>query len=48
MFGVDADACMAFRAELGGPRAEVVVLVDGDCRRILRCNNVKQLANGLP
>lgn len=42
--GVNADACVAFRAERDGIRAELVLLVTNGSYRILRCNNVKQLA----
>jgi hypothetical protein len=43
-FGVEIDDCVAFRAERNGLRAEVVILGSGPTGKILRCNNVKQLA----
>lgn len=43
--GVNADDCVAFKMERGGIRAEVVMLRDGQTYRIIRCNNVKQMAS---
>ena len=43
-FGVNADDCVAFRASRGGVHAEVVLLKKEDSCRVLRVNNVKQLA----
>ena len=42
--GVKADDCVAFLAERNGIRAEVVLMRQGDAWRILRVNNIKQLA----
>ncbi len=42
--GVDPSKCVAFRAERNGIRAEVVLFEDGSSRRIVRINNVKQMA----
>ncbi len=42
--GVRADDCVAFRMERGGVRAEVILLHQGGIYRIVRCNNVKQMA----
>ena len=44
-FSVSADECVAFRMEKNGIRAEVVLLQTADGFRILRCNNVKQMAS---
>ncbi|HXT11399.1 MAG TPA: hypothetical protein VN873_07530 [Candidatus Angelobacter sp.] len=41
---VNATNCFAFRMEKNGVRAEVVVYRDGDHYLVLRCNNVKQMA----
>lgn len=43
-FGVNPDHCVAFRMEKDGLRAELVILQQGDSFRVLRCNNVKQMA----
>ena len=43
-FGVDPSDCVAFRAEKNGLRAELVLVKTNGFTRILRCNNVKQLA----
>ena len=48
--GVPAEACVAFKLERNGLRAEVVLVRIGESGdqnpnlRVLRCNNVKQLA----
>jgi|CZKV01.1.fsa_nt_gi hypothetical protein len=42
--GVDANDCVAFKMERAGIRAEVVMLREGQTYRIVRCNNVKQMA----
>lgn len=43
--GVKAEDCMAFRMERNGIRAEVVVQSRNGSYRIIRCNNVKQMAD---
>jgi len=43
-FGVDPTNCVAFRAEKNGLQAELVIYGTNSLRRVLRCNNVKQLA----
>lgn len=43
--GVNADDCVAFKMERAGIRAEVVMLHEGQAYRIVRCNNVKQMAS---
>ena len=43
--GVNADDCVAFKMERAGIRAEVVLARDGATYRIVRCNNVKQMAD---
>ncbi len=47
-FSVNADECVAFRMEKNGVRAEVVLHQTPDGFRIIRCNNVKQMASDLP
>ena len=42
--GVNADDCVAFRMERNGIRAEVVLVLTGNQYRVVRCNNVKQMA----
>lgn len=44
--GVTATNCLAFRMERNGVRAEVVIYREGTNYRVLRCNNVKQMAEG--
>ena len=41
---VDPTACVAFRLDKGAIRAELVLRKDGTYYRIVRCNNVAQLA----
>ena len=43
--GVKAEDCVAFRAERAGIRTEVVLILDEDSCRVVRCNNVRQLAS---
>lgn len=43
--GVNVDDCVAFKMERAGIRAEVVLARDGATYRIVRCNNVKQMAD---
>ena len=43
-FGVDAEDCVAFKTVKGNLIAELVLHNEGTRYRILRCNNVKQLA----
>ena len=43
--GAKPDDCVAFKMEHAGILAEVVLLHEGDAYRIIRCNNVKQMAN---
>lgn len=45
--GVDFNNCMAFKMERDGIRAEVVLVREGETYRVVRCNNVKQLAGKL-
>jgi hypothetical protein len=45
LFGVRPEDCFAMRMERKGLRAEVVVLAKGGEYRVLRCNNVKQMAD---
>lgn len=45
--GVDADNCVAFKMERDGIRAEIVLLREGQTYRVVRCNNVKQMAEGI-
>ena len=42
--GVNPQECVAFRLERVGLRTEVVLHVAGRDHRLVRCNNVKQLA----
>ena len=42
--GVNPDDCVAFRLDRNGLRTEVVLARGGQNYRIVRCNNVKQLA----
>jgi hypothetical protein len=42
--GVKVEECVAFRMEKNGIRAEVVLVKQGDSYRVIRCNNVKQMA----
>jgi len=48
VFGVKTNQCVAFHAERNGIRAEVVLYKEKGAYRLLRCNNVKQLAMDLP
>jgi len=43
--GVRVEDCVAFKMERNGIRAEVVVHRSGTAYRIVRCNNVKQMAS---
>ena len=45
--GVNADDCVAFKMEHDGIRAEVVLVHNGQSYRVVRCNNVKQMAMDL-
>ena len=42
--GVKPENCVAFKLERHGLRAEVVLVREAETFRVLRCNNVKQLA----
>jgi hypothetical protein len=42
--GVKPEDCVAFKMQRDGVRAEVVLVHEGNSYRILRCNNVKQMA----
>jgi hypothetical protein len=42
--GLNPTDCVAFRMERAGIRAEVVLAREGQSYRIVRCNNVKQMA----
>ena len=42
--GVNPDECVAFRMEHQGLRAEVVLLRASETYRVVRCNNIKQMA----
>ena len=44
--GVKPEDCVAFKMERTGVRAEVVLLREGRTLRVVRCNNVKQMAGG--
>lgn len=44
--GVKPEDCVAFKMERAGIGAEVVLLREGQAFRIVRCNNVKQMARG--
>jgi len=46
--GVRLEDCVAFKLERDGLRTEVVLVRDGQKYRIVRCNNVKQLAAAKP
>lgn len=41
---INPDNCVAFKMERAGIRAEVVLVREGNAYRVLRCNNVKQMA----
>ena len=41
---VNPDDCVAFKMERAGICAEVVLVREGNAYRVLRCNNVKQMA----
>ena len=41
---VNPDSCVAFKMERAGIHAEVVMLHEGQTYRVVRCNNVKQMA----
>lgn len=43
--GAAPDQCVAFRMERSGVRAEVVLVRFEDTYKIIRCNNVKQMAS---
>jgi hypothetical protein len=45
--GVNADDCVAFKMERAGIRAEVLLVREGQTYRVLRCNNLKQMAGGI-
>jgi len=45
--GVDADNCVAFKMERAGIRAEILLVREGQTYRVVRCNNVKQMAEGI-
>lgn len=42
--GVNMDDCVAFKMDCDGIRAEVVLVREGQAYRVVRCNNVKQMA----
>jgi hypothetical protein len=42
--GINADDCVAFKMERAGIRAEVLLVHEGETYRVVRCNNVKQMA----
>jgi hypothetical protein len=42
--GVNANDCVAFKMERDGIRAEVLLVHEGQNYRVVRCNNVKQMA----
>lgn len=42
--GVNVDDCVAFKMNHAGVRAEVVLVREGQSYRVVRCNNVKQMA----
>ena len=42
--GVKSEDCVAFKLERHGLRAEVVLAKEGKTYRVVRCNNVKQMA----
>ena len=45
--GADPDNCVAFKVERAGVRAEIVLVQEGQNYRVVRCNNVKQMAGGI-
>lgn len=42
--GVKPEDCVAFRMERNSIRAEAVLVREGETYRVVRCNNVKQMA----
>ena len=44
--GLKPEDCLAFKMERTGIRAEVVLVHEGQSYRVVRCNNVKQMAAG--
>ena len=42
--GVNPDDCVAFKLEQNGLKSEVVLVLENQSLKIVRCNNVKQLA----
>lgn len=44
LINVNPDDCVAFKMERYGIRAEVVLVREGEAYRVVRCNNVKQMA----
>ena len=42
--GVKPADCLGFKLERNGIRAEVVLVREGASYRVVRCNNVKQMA----
>ena len=44
--GAKPEDCIAFKMERAGIRAEVVLAHEGQTYRVVRCNNVKQMAGG--
>ncbi len=44
-FGADPAHCVAFKAEVSGLQAELVLVKTNAFFRVVRCNNVAQLAN---
>lgn len=42
--GLNIDHCVAFKLERHGLRGEVVLVQEGKTYRVVRCNNVKQMA----
>jgi hypothetical protein len=45
--GVNPDDCVAWRMERAGIQAEVLLVHAGEGYRIMRCNNVKQMAEAI-
>jgi hypothetical protein len=45
--GINPDDCVGFRMERAGIHAEVLLVHEGQGYRIVRCNNVKQMAGGI-
>jgi len=45
--GVNPDDCVALKSENRGLKAEIVMEIHGETYRVVRCNNVKQLAGNL-